>query len=115
LIRSRVNFFLTPSLSQEPKKSSIFIAILDIFGFEAFENNRSAYLCCLISLSPVSYEQLLINYCNEKLQYHFNNHVFRSHWLPDLPDLLLSLEWSNRSMPVKELTSERLLCVTFFL
>jgi myosin heavy subunit len=48
--------------SSEGPENIGFIGVLDIYGFECFEVN--------------GYEQLLINYCNEKLQRHFNRHLF---------------------------------------
>jgi len=55
------------------------IGLLDIFGFESFVRNR--------------FEQLCINYCNEKLQAKFTEDIFRS----------VQLEYEFEGIPLDEI------------
>ena len=58
-IISRIN---DQNMITSSDSSAKYIGLLDIFGFEIFEQN--------------SFEQLCINYCNEMLQNHFNYVIF---------------------------------------
>ena len=53
---------INESIGQDAE-SDTFIGVLDIYGFESFKTN--------------SFEQFCINLANEKLQQHFNQHVFK--------------------------------------
>ncbi|XP_064096637.1 unconventional myosin-XV-like isoform X2 [Macrobrachium nipponense] len=70
------------------------ISILDIFGFEAFKEN--------------SFEQLCINYANEKLQFYFNKHIFK---LEQQEYAKEKIDWQNidyqDNLPVIELIARK--------
>ncbi|KAL8456763.1 hypothetical protein ACS0TY_034855 [Phlomoides rotata] len=53
---------INTSIGQDSHSKAI-IGVLDIYGFESFKHNR--------------FEQFSINFTNEKLQQHFNQHVFK--------------------------------------
>ncbi|KAI4796255.1 hypothetical protein KUCAC02_027864 [Chaenocephalus aceratus] len=77
----RTNHALLNNKDLEDNSKTLSIGVLDIFGFEDYENN--------------SFEQFCINFANERLQHYFNQHIFKLeqvgfHFLPLLYSLLFS-------------------------
>ncbi|XP_029309255.1 LOW QUALITY PROTEIN: unconventional myosin-VIIb-like [Cottoperca gobio] len=77
-IVGKINSVIYKKLTKIPKSSFLSIGLLDIFGFENFQTN--------------SFEQLCINFANEKLQQFFVGHIFK---LEQKEYLKEDIVWNN--------------------
>ncbi|XP_073347990.1 unconventional myosin-VIIa-like [Pagrus major] len=77
-IVGKINSVIYQRLTKNSKSSFLSIGLLDIFGFENFHTN--------------SFEQLCINFANEKLQQFFVGHIFK---LEQKEYLKEDIVWNN--------------------
>ncbi|XP_061549605.1 unconventional myosin-VIIa-like isoform X2 [Phycodurus eques] len=77
-IVGKINGVIHKRIADSTKSSFLSIGLLDIFGFENFQTN--------------SFEQLCINFANEKLQQFFVGHIFKQEQKEYLKE---NIVWNN--------------------